>query len=58
MFVCMSAQISAIIRATAIKVADNISYYSTQIKLILEFDHTPSRYRKSKTIELQAKFQV
>lgn len=46
-FVRMTTKISVIIRATAMKFADNISYYMPQITHILEICHAHLRLRKS-----------
>lgn len=49
----MTTYISEIIIARAIKYGINMYCVSTQITFILEFDHAPSRTRKSIKILLQ-----
>lgn len=46
-FVCMNTLISLTISVRAIKLGDNISYYNSQIKNVLEFKHAPFRLHKS-----------
>lgn len=47
-FIYMNFKISAIIRARIIKFAENVSYYCSQLKYVLEFGQAFYNFRKPK----------